>query len=125
MYEEYWQLRDKPFRNTPDPRYFYFSRQHEEALARALYVITEGQGGAMLLTGDCGCGKTLITRVLVDELDPARFEAALVTYPKLDPVELLGEILRQFGFANAPEWPKPKMLEALGNFLRHTHLRGA
>ncbi len=125
MYEDYWRLRDKPFRNTPDPRYFYFARQYEEALARALYVVTEGQGGAMLLTGDCGCGKTLLTRVLVDELDPARFEVALVPYPNLEPSELLGEILRQFGFPDAPEWTKARMLERLGAFLRHTRSRGA
>lgn len=123
MYEKYWRLDDKPFRNTPDPHYFYFARQYEEALARALYVVTEGQG-AMLLTGDCGCGKTLLTRILVDELDPARFEVALVPYPNLAPAELLGEILRQFGF-DAQGLSKATMLERLGGFLRHTRRRGA
>lgn len=125
MYEEYWRLRDKPFRNTPDPRYFYFARQHEEALARALYVVAEGQGGALLLTGDCGCGKTLLTRVLVDELDPARYEVALVPYPNLEPAELLGEILRQFGFPEALSWTRARMLERLMAFLTHTQKRGA
>ena len=123
MYEKYWKLTDKPFRNTPDPHYFYFARQYEEALARALYVVTEGQG-AMLLTGNCGCGKTLLTRILVDELDPARFEVALVPYPNLEPEELLGEILRQFGF-DVTGWSKAKMLERLGEFLRQTSKRGA
>lgn len=123
MYEKYWKLDDKPFRNTPDPHYFFFARQYEEALARALYVVTEGQG-AMLLTGDCGCGKTLVTRILVDELDPERYEVALVPYPNLNPEELLGEILRQFGF-DAEGWSKTRMLERLGEFLVHTRRRGA
>ncbi len=123
MYEKYWSLDDKPFRNTPDPHYFYFSRQYEEALARALYVITEGQGG-MLLTGDCGCGKTLLTRILVDELDPGRFEVALLTHPNFNPEELLKEILRQFGF-NCEGWGKSRMLEKLSDFLIHTKKRGA
>lgn len=123
MYEKYWNLLDKPFRNTPDPHYFFFARQYEEALARALYVVTEGQG-AMLLTGDCGCGKTLLTRVLVDELDSARYEVALVPYPNLSPEEFLGEILRQFGFQTAG-WSKSRMLETLGEFLVHTQERGA
>lgn len=123
MYEKYWKLHDKPFRNTPDPRYFFFTRQYEEALARALYVVTEGQG-AMLLTGECGCGKTMITRILVDELDPARFEVALVPYPNLNPEELLEEILRQFGF-DTTGWTKARMLDRLGEFLRHTRNRGA
>jgi general secretion pathway protein A len=124
MYEEYWRLADKPFRNTPDPRYLFFTGQYEEALARALYVTTEGQG-AMLLTGECGCGKTLFTRVLVDELDSARFEAALVTYPNLEPSELLGEILIQFGFPDSLSWSKARMLNVLGKFLLHTARRGA
>ena len=123
MYEKYWKLNDKPFRNTPDPHYFYFARQYEEALARALYVVTEGQG-AMLLTGDCGCGKTLLTRALVDELDPARFEVALIPYPNLEPQELLGEILRQFGFDIAG-LTKPEMFERMENFLLAARKRGA
>jgi general secretion pathway protein A len=123
LYENYWRLRDKPFRNTPDPRYFHFSRQHEEALARALYVVTEGQG-AMLLTGECGCGKTLVTRALVDELDPARFEVALIPYPNLNPEELIREMLRQFGF-DAEGWTKQRMLERLSAFLHRTRERGA
>ncbi len=126
MYEKYWRLADKPFRNTPDPQYFFFARQYEEALARAIYVVTEGQG-AMLLTGDCGCGKTLLTRVLVDELDPARFEVALVPYPNLEPEELVGEILRQFGFevADIARMSKPEMLERLEAFLSASRQRGA
>jgi type II secretory pathway predicted ATPase ExeA len=96
MYEAYWDLHDKPFRNTPDPCYLFFSPRHEEALARMLYAISEGHG-AMMLTGEVGCGKTLLSRVLLDELDPSRYEVALVTNACLSPEEFLREILRQFG----------------------------
>ena len=82
MYKQYWQLNDKPFRNTPDLHYLFFSKQHEEALTRLLYTITEGQG-AMMFTGDYGCGKTLLCRSLVDELDPRNYELELVPYPNL------------------------------------------
>ncbi len=34
MYEEYWGLKEKPFENTPDPRFLYRSPQHEEGLMR-------------------------------------------------------------------------------------------
>ena len=37
MYTEYWHLNEKPFELTPDPRYVYFSREHEEALMRLFY----------------------------------------------------------------------------------------
>ena len=37
MYTQYWGLQKKPFDNTPDPEFLYYSSQHEEALARLLY----------------------------------------------------------------------------------------
>ncbi|MDR3210471.1 MAG: AAA family ATPase [Planctomycetota bacterium] len=123
FYQKYWHLRDMPFRPSPDPRYFFFLPQYEEALAAALYVLTEGAGG-MLLTGDCGCGKTLITRVLVDELDPERFEVALLTHPNLKPSEFLAEILRQYGL-DSSGWDKSRMLAELQSFLIQTRKRGA
>lgn len=122
MYETYWSLGDKPFRNTPDPRYFYFARQHEEALTRMLYALTEDQG-AMLLTGDYGCGKTLVTRTLLDELDPERFEVALIPYPNLDATEFLREILRQFGYETRG-LGKVDCLQCLSECLLDNHERG-
>ena len=115
MYESYWGLREKPFSNTPDPRYLFLSASHEEALTRLLYAVTETRGG-VLFTGDYGCGKTLLTRVLLAELAPAFFEVALLTHPNLGPDEILRELLYQFG---AP-WSgggKPALLRSLVSFL--------
>lgn len=122
MYERYWSLLEKPFRNTPDPRYLFFARQHEEALTRMLYTITENQG-AMLLTGDYGCGKTLVTRTLLDELDPDRFEVALIPYPNLNATEFLQEILRQFGY-ETQGLGKVECLRCLSECLLDNHDRG-
>jgi len=60
MYEAYWGLKEKPFENTPDPRFLYYSQQHKEAVARMLYVVREHKGAA-LFTGDYGCGKRFNT----------------------------------------------------------------
>jgi general secretion pathway protein A len=56
MYEGYWGLAEKPFENTPDPRFLYHSRQHEEALMRLVYVVREAKGAGML-SGVFGCEK--------------------------------------------------------------------
>jgi type II secretory pathway predicted ATPase ExeA len=96
MYEEYWGLKEKPFRNTPNPKYLYISEDHEEALTRLLYAVAERKGG-LLLTGDYGCGKTLLSRVLLRELSPVRYEMAIVASPNLSPTEFLQEVLYQFG----------------------------
>jgi len=122
MYEAYWSLNDRPFRNTPDPHYAFFARQHEEAMMRMLLALTEGQG-AMMLTGDCGCGKTLLSHILLDELDPDRFEVALIRYPNLSAAEFLQEVLRQLGIEAAGR-DKAWMLRALEEALLAVHARG-
>ena len=67
MYEKYWGLKEKPFENTPDPRFTYYSPKHKEALTRMTYAVKEEKGAAML-TGEYGSGKTLLSRIIIDEL---------------------------------------------------------
>jgi general secretion pathway protein A len=39
MYEKFYHLKEKPFNNNPDPRFFYPSPKHAEALDRLQYAI--------------------------------------------------------------------------------------
>jgi len=99
MYKTYWGLQGKPFENTPDPRFLYHSRQHNEALARLLYVVQERKG-AVLLTGDYGSGKTLLTRVLWQELQQEnKFHCAFLLNPRLSGLEFIQEITSQLSGA--------------------------
>ena len=102
MYLEYWELKEKPFENTPDPRFFFQSRQHQEALMRLLYSLHEAKGAA-LLTGEYGCGKTLTIRTMINEIDPLRFSVVLLTNPRWTAEELLREIAYQLGTDDVPE----------------------
>jgi len=95
MYEKYWGLTEKPFENSPDPRFMYYSKKHEEALMRLLYATKEEKGAAML-TGEYGSGKTILSRILIDELIKNKiYEVALVTHPQLTPVQFIQEIIYQ------------------------------
>lgn len=96
MYLSYWGLKEVPFKNTPDPKFIFYSKEHEEALVRLLYVVTEGRGG-MLLTGEYGCGKTLLSRVFLKELNESKFLVALVTNPNLSDIDFIREVLFQLG----------------------------
>ena len=95
MYEEYWGLKEKPFENTPDPSYMFYTKKHEEALTRLLYAAKENKGAAML-TGDYGSGKTVLSRIFIDELEKNKiYEVALITHPQLSPQEFIQEIVYQ------------------------------
>lgn len=101
MYLNYWGLKEKPFENTPNPRFLYHSAQHEEGLSRLIYVVREGKG-AGLLTGIYGCGKTLLSRALFGELEKDIYRVAFITNPRLDDVEMLRMVLFHLGVAEVP-----------------------
>ena len=96
MYCEYWQLKQMPFENVPDPWCVYFSASHDEALTRLFYT-AKSQKGACMLTGGVGCGKTTISKVFQEKLKKTDFEIGMVTNPNLSSIELLQEILFQLG----------------------------
>ena len=111
MYLAYWGLHRFPFDNVADPSFFYLSEIHKEALSRLLYASKMMKGGAML-TGDIGCGKTLISRVYMKRLYQDGFEVSLLTNPPIKPVELLQEILLQMNVKELPS-SKTKLLQIL------------
>ncbi len=94
MYEAYWGLNEPAFNLTPDPRFMYMSRTHEDALMMLHYAITRNKGAAML-SGDIGLGKTTISRKLLESLDPVTYKVVLIVNPILTPTQILQEILSQ------------------------------
>ncbi len=113
MYEKYWGLNTLPFENVPDPRFFYRSSQHEEALMRLIYA-TKSQKGAAMLTGEIGCGKTTLSRVFIQELSSDEYEIGLIANPCLPPIDFLKEILFQLGIEKSVD-DKAGMLHALND----------
>jgi len=94
MYEQYWGLNEPPFTLTPDPRFLYMSRAHEDALMMLHYAITRNKGAAML-SGEIGLGKTTISRKLLETLDPVQYKIVLIVNPILTPTQILQEVLAQ------------------------------
>jgi len=86
MYKDYFGFREKPFSKTPDPRFLFLSRGHEEALARLEFVVEERE--IAVLTGDIGCGKTTLSRALMDRLGD-EFRFCYIINPKLNALEFL------------------------------------
>ncbi|MGH7250249.1 MAG: ExeA family protein [Nitrospiraceae bacterium] len=99
-YTEHWGLQEMPFENTPNPKYYFPSPNHEEALQRLLYGI-EARKGAVILTGEIGCGKTLLSRTLMDHLSVEKYDTALIADPSFEDAQLFREVLYQLGIDSA------------------------
>lgn len=89
-------LREDPFRITPDRHFYYPSRNHTAVREVIRYGLDQGEG-FLIITGEIGSGKTLLLRLMMDDLPQDRFETALLLSPHLSRHELLLAILQDIG----------------------------
>jgi type II secretory pathway predicted ATPase ExeA len=109
MYKDFFGLTERPFSKTPDPRFLFMSKGHQEALARMRYAVEERD--VVLLTGDIGCGKTTLSRALIDQLED--YKVILMINPRLTPIEFLRGLALRLDIAE-PARNKVDLLEQLG-----------
>src|SRR2546430_1158051 len=122
MYEAYWELSEPPFDNSPNPKFFYLSPEHEEALVRLVYTVSHRKGCGML-TGEYGCGKTTLARALIQRLEAERYEIGLLTNPSWNALDFLREVLYQLGVETEAN-TKPALLHALNDLFYQNYQAG-
>ena len=120
MIEEHWGLLRKPFANTPDPALVFHSPTFDEGFARLLYDVTELRGGLSLITGEIGCGKTMLVEALRSRLSGTPHDPWVIPYPRLTGAQLL-QFLAQVAQLTRPPRSKPALVAALGERLRGTY----
>jgi type II secretory pathway predicted ATPase ExeA len=114
MFLDYFRLFEEPFGVTPDPRFLYLSRQHQEALASLVYG-TESNRGFMALIAKPGMGKTsLLFRYLEDLRGKAR--TAFVFQTGCDSREFIRHVLLDLGIDSTGK-DLPAMHELLNQVL--------
>lgn len=114
MYNSFFNFREEPFSLTPDPRFFYVSATHQEALEHMLFGVQQRKG-FVLLAGHIGAGKTTLTRLLIDRLED-KSHIALIFNTFLNEVELLRAINREFGLP--AHWAsRETLIQILNEFL--------
>jgi general secretion pathway protein A len=96
MYEGFYNLKENPFRLSPDPAYMYLTVQHREALAGLLYSAFT-RPGLTVLVGEAGTGKTTLLYSLVRALERQRFIVALCNNPTLTRDEFYDLLLVKLG----------------------------
>jgi general secretion pathway protein A len=85
-----------PFNITPDPRFLYLSPTHQEALQHLKYGVNQKKG-FIVLVGEVGCGKTTLCRRFLNEIDPEKFDTALILNPRVTETQMLKAILTELG----------------------------
>jgi len=68
MYCDFYQMRERPFNVTADPKFLYLNARYREALASLHYGISQRKGFVTLI-GEAGTGKTTLLKKLLDDLD--------------------------------------------------------
>ena len=92
----FFGLREDPFHISPNPRFYFSTTIHDSAFAELLTGIQTRQG-LLVLTGDAGTGKTTLINQILEWLGANQRSSAYVFHTRLEPVELLEFILRDFG----------------------------
>lgn len=124
MYNDYWKLKEAPFSNALDLRFMYMTPQHSEGVARLLYAVKQRKEGAVL-TGDFGCGKSLVRMLFLSKLESrGNFAIALVDNPLDTPVHILQDIYCQISQQSLSAEPRQVGYRELTEALKARHANG-
>ncbi len=116
-YKNFFGFREDPFLVSCNPKFFYFSRSHAEALNHLRYGIYEGLGFTLII-GEPGTGKTLLSRYFLSKAG----EDLRITHiadPRISQKELLLILLESLGASgfSQNELTERKLTEQLNHQL--------
>lgn len=119
MYQDYFHLTASPFENTPEPRFFFASEQHREALAAIEYTIRLRKG-FVLITGDIGSGKTTVGQTMCERCDD-HVDIVTLMHGQDHPLHLLQQVHRALHSGASAQEDRNLLLETLHEHLRRQH----
>src|SRR5579862_5583824 len=114
MYHAQFNLRELPFRLSPDPEFLYLSKAHARAKAYLESTIWFTDG-FVVITGEIGSGKTTLIEALLSELDKT-VVVGQINQTQITATEFLQAVLVQFGFSPF-QMKKAELLATLNKFL--------
>ncbi len=111
----------EPFSTSPDPNFFYLSKEHDSALTNTLIELRLKRGLSVIL-GDIGTGKTTLSRKLVHELRQRNdFVFFMMLNPRFDTEsDFLGSLFHHFNIETSKDISAmnvPEMMNMVEKFL--------
>lgn len=95
MYEQHFGLREQPFALTPNTHFYLNNSSHRQAL-ELLLVALKNREGFLKISGEVGTGKTLLCRMLLNEL-AENYVTAYIPNPVLSPDALYHAVADELG----------------------------
>jgi putative secretion ATPase (PEP-CTERM system associated) len=123
MYEEFFALSAKPFQLTPDPEFFFASKEHKRAMSYLQYGLDQGEG-FIVISGSIGTGKSTLAKHLVSNLNSQQVEAIQLVTTSLNPMDLLKLIAAGFHLNLTPDIDKASLLQHIEGYLSHNFQQG-
>ncbi len=121
MYEAYYHFQAKPFRLSPDPRFFFSSRGHRRAMSYLMYGVHQGEG-FIVITGEIGAGKTMLANTLASKMASQNLMLAQVVSTNLEADDIVRMVAAAFGLSQ--ENSKAVLLNRIEQFLLACHKQG-
>jgi len=121
MYLDFYKLREKPFTLSPDPKYLYYSKSHEEAMSQFVFSISE-QAGIIVLTGEVGTGKTTLINTFKRDI-PQNCIVASINHKIFSTKGLLQNICKQYDIEFSRDTTAELLLK-LQNYLEKINKEG-
>lgn len=109
----HFDLKQDPFQNEPDIRFFCASGTHQSAQLRVERALRQSRG-LVVLAGEGGTGKSLLARWMFDQLEEEMFETSLLVMIQgnADALSVLRRFCAQLGLEDPPT-DRPALLAAL------------
>ena len=122
MYAEFYGLTAPPFQLTPDPRFFFESTVHRQAMAYLVYGLHHAEG-FIIITGEVGAGKTILVENLLSTIDRSNFVTAKIVTTQLASDDLLHMVAADFGIVKEG-LAKGPLLQRISEFALAQHRNG-
>jgi len=99
---QFFGLTENPFLDNVNPDYFFRTEAHEDAYLKMKKCI-EDNISMGLITAQSGTGKTLLTQILLHEMDQQHYSPTLVLcYPRISRSALLKELAAELEIEGLP-----------------------
>src|SRR6185295_16668701 len=112
MYEAFYELEERPFDLTPNPRFLFMTPGHREALTTIQYGIS-GRKGITLLLGPAGTGKTTLVQAALRTHESMNVRALHLANPTLTRNEFYQFLALELNLTEAAARSKTHFLREL------------